>query len=60
MRLARCARGRQQLRSISSGAAPLPTQARVVVAGGGIIGTSVAYHLAKLGWGNDVLLLEKD
>ena len=59
MRLAR-ARGRQQLRSISSGAAPLPTQARVVVAGGGIIGTSVAYHLAKLGWGNDVLLLEKD
>ena len=37
----------------------LPTQARVVVCGGGIIGCSVAYHLAKLGW-TDVLLLERD
>ena len=37
----------------------IPSQARVVVAGGGIIGTSVAYHLAKLGW-DDVLLLERD
>jgi len=25
-------------------------QARVVVIGGGIMGVSVAYHLAKLGW----------
>jgi heterotetrameric sarcosine oxidase gamma subunit len=30
-----------------------------VVIGGGVIGTSVAYHLAKLGW-SDVLLLERD
>ncbi len=37
----------------------LPSRARVVVVGGGIIGTSVAYHLAKLGW-SDVLLLERD
>jgi glycine cleavage system aminomethyltransferase T/glycine/D-amino acid oxidase-like deaminating enzyme len=36
---------------------PLPTQARVVIVGGGIIGCSVAYHLTKLGW-KDVLLLE--
>ncbi|MBM3539826.1 MAG: FAD-dependent oxidoreductase, partial [Alphaproteobacteria bacterium] len=35
----------------------LPTQARVVIVGGGIIGCSVAYHLAKLGW-RDVVLLE--
>jgi 4-methylaminobutanoate oxidase (formaldehyde-forming) len=30
----------------------------VVVVGGGVIGTSVAYHLAHLGW--EVLLLERD
>ena len=28
----------------------LPQRARVVVIGGGVIGTSVAYHLAHLGW----------
>ena len=33
-------------------------RARVVVIGGGVTGTSVAYHLAKAGW-SDVLLLEK-
>jgi heterotetrameric sarcosine oxidase gamma subunit len=37
----------------------LPERARVVVVGGGIIGCSVAYHLACEGWG-DVLLLERD
>jgi len=31
---------------------------RVVIIGGGVIGTSVAYHLAELGW-TDVLLLEQ-
>src|SRR5215213_3305771 len=36
----------------------LPDRARVVVIGGGVIGTSVAYHLAHLG--EDVLLLERD
>ncbi|MEO5325638.1 FAD-dependent oxidoreductase [Mesorhizobium sp. CC13] len=35
-----------------------PTQARVVIVGGGIIGCSVAYHLTKLGW-TDVVLLEQ-
>ncbi|EHK75627.1 dehydrogenase, partial [Sinorhizobium meliloti CCNWSX0020] len=35
-----------------------PTQARVVIIGGGIIGCSVAYHLTKLGW-TDVVLLEQ-
>src|SRR6478736_23344 len=39
--------------------AAVPTQARVVIVGGGIIGCSIAYHLAKLGW-NDVVLLERD
>jgi glycine cleavage system aminomethyltransferase T/glycine/D-amino acid oxidase-like deaminating enzyme len=36
----------------------LPERARVVVVGGGIIGTSVTYHLAHLGC--DVVLLERD
>ncbi len=38
---------------------PLPQRARVVVIGGGVIGTSVAYHLAHAGV-RDVLLLERD
>lgn len=35
-----------------------PTQAQVVIVGGGIVGCSLAYHLTKLGW-NDVVLLER-
>ena len=37
----------------------LPKRARVVVVGGGIIGCSVAYHLAHMGW-RDIVLLERD
>jgi 4-methylaminobutanoate oxidase (formaldehyde-forming) len=36
----------------------IPSQARVVIIGGGIVGCSVAYHLAKRGC-SDVLLLER-
>jgi heterotetrameric sarcosine oxidase gamma subunit len=36
----------------------LPSHARVVIVGGGIAGASTAYHLAKLGIG-DVVLLEQ-
>src|SRR3954467_13341057 len=39
-------------------AAELPDRAQVVIIGGGVIGTSVAYHLTKLGI-TDVLLLEQ-
>ena len=37
----------------------LPTNAKVVVIGGGVAGCSVAYHLAKFGW-KDTVLLERD
>ncbi len=36
----------------------LPRKARAVIVGGGVSGSSVAYHLAKLGW-QDVVLLER-
>ena len=37
----------------------LPKSAKVIVIGGGVAGCSCAYHLAKYGW-KDVLLLERD
>jgi len=36
----------------------LPAQARIVVIGGGAVGCSIAYHLAKMGQ-RDVVILEK-
>src|SRR5436305_7713140 len=40
-------------------AKPLPTAARVVVIGGGVGGTSVAYHLSELGE-SDVVVVDRD
>ena len=37
----------------------LPANTKVVVIGGGVAGCSVAYHLAKYGW-KDTILLERD
>ncbi|QPC45260.1 FAD-dependent oxidoreductase [Kaustia mangrovi] len=37
----------------------MKTQYRVVVIGGGVVGASVLYHLAKLGW-SDVALIERE
>ncbi len=36
-----------------------PSHARVVVIGGGVVGCSILFHLAKFGW-KDVVLLERD
>lgn len=35
-----------------------PSQARVVIIGGGVGGCSIAYHLANMGW-TDVVVLER-
>ena len=40
-------------------AAELPSSARVAIIGGGAVGCSALYHLAKLGW-TDAVLLEKN
>jgi glycine cleavage system T protein len=37
----------------------LQNQTKVVIIGGGIFGVSIAYHLAKLGW-TDLVVVEKD
>src|SRR6266850_3553604 len=36
----------------------IPSHARAIIVGGGIVGCSVAYHLTKLGW-RDIVLLER-
>ncbi len=38
--------------------ADFPKSANVIIIGGGVIGCSIAYHLAKMGW-SDVVLLER-
>src|SRR5581483_6141791 len=36
----------------------MPTHARAVIVGSGIVGASIAYHLARLGW-RDLVVLER-
>ena len=45
--------------SATSAKSALPDRARVIVIGGGVIGCSIAYHLAHEGW-TDVVVLERD
>jgi len=42
-----------------AGACAMKTTVKALVVGGGAVGTSIAYHLAKAGW-DDVMLLERD
>ncbi len=39
--------------------APIKSHVKALVVGGGAVGTSIAYHLARAGW-SDVMLLERD
>tara|TARA_B110000305_G_scaffold82787_1_gene93162 strand:- start:3055 stop:3678 length:624 start_codon:yes stop_codon:yes gene_type:complete len=43
----------------SGGAKQLPSHAKVVIIGGGVVGCSILFHLAKFGW-KDAVLLERD
>src|SRR4051794_22998382 len=45
-------------RRIPAQMASIPDAARVVIIGAGIVGNSMAWHLARLGW-RDIVLLEK-
>lgn len=38
----------------------LPSEAQVVICGGGVMGAAVAYHLARRGWGGKTILVEKE
>lgn len=65
VRRQRTSRGWQNRSSVRSGVSAakehsvaLPAEAQVVICGGGIMGTSVAYHLSKMGW-KDIVLLEQ-
>ncbi|MGL4404409.1 MAG: NAD(P)/FAD-dependent oxidoreductase, partial [Notoacmeibacter sp.] len=44
---------------MSETSSALPSHARVVIIGGGAVGVSALYHLAKEGW-TDCVLLEKN
>src|SRR3954447_13816451 len=44
---------------LTMGSNSLPAETKVVIVGGGVIGTSIGYHLTKLGW-KDVVLLEQN
>jgi dimethylglycine dehydrogenase len=43
----------------TANAKAVPSHAKVVVIGGGVVGCSILFHLAKFGW-KDVVLLERD
>src|SRR5690349_24076491 len=58
MLLAAAAPARRTMPRVKLVAMQLPSHARIVIVGGGIAGCSTAYHLAKLGE-TDVLLLEQ-
>ena len=51
--------GRRALFTGGCGARTMKTHVRAVVIGGGVVGVSTIYHLARKGWGEDAVLLEQ-
>ncbi|MEC8037378.1 MAG: FAD-dependent oxidoreductase [Pseudomonadota bacterium] len=47
------------IKEATSTSKKLPTHAKVVIIGGGVVGCSILFHLAKFGW-KDAVLLERD
>ncbi len=47
------------MKTSASKTAPMTSHLKALVVGGGAVGTSIAYHLARAGW-DDVMLLERD
>ena len=47
------------IKEAQTGTKQLPSHAKVVIVGGGVVGCSILFHLAKFGW-KDVVLLERD
>ena len=47
------------IKEATSTGKPLPRHAKVVIIGGGVVGCSILFHLAKFGW-KDAVLLERD
>lgn len=51
---------KQKCRNFSAYNGVLPKSCKVAVCGGGVMGASVAYHLAQLGWGAQTIVIEQD
>lgn len=49
-----------QHETLSGCLSTLPKKAKVVICGGGVMGAAVAYHLARRGWGDKTILIEKE
>lgn len=47
------------INNVADSKRPLPREAKVVICGAGVMGASVAYHLAELGWGPHTVLVDQ-
>lgn len=50
----------QKCQKYSTSTGVLPKNCKVAICGGGVMGASVAYHLAQLGWGPQTIVIEQD